>query len=369
MKMADIERGVVMSFNPLKGYGFIRRPNQPADAKGLFFHVSENPSAKTDAPAQGDEVEYNFVANGKKGPEARGLKITAKSPAVPVSPPSTATPPPAGAAHPSRPSAAAQVQHPPLKGRLIFFAPQEQEVEDLSNPAGAKLIQWRVRVDVEIDSQTEGKPVAEVAVSLKCNGEQVTFPFDSLVTTSEGKASFFSVIAKGALAVYYEAKANGTDRVYTISDYYDPMEKNLPDPVTSPIRTAITPSETLDPTVAIPAPPILVSIPSTIQPQLQVTASDGPGYKQFDITYGAQGALVSVTFIVSPTRGCQLACREQGQADWQTQPGKFDFPSNGRKVVQVKIERLAPDVGGENILIGVQGTTVQSGLHYISRHQ
>jgi len=110
---------------------------------------------------------------------------------------------------------------------------------------------------------------------------------------------------------------------------------------------------------AVPAPPV--------QPKLTVEVSEGLGCKQYLVGYGTPDASIPATFEVWPTRSCQIAVSDDGGSNWQTTTGgKLVFPSNGQSVLWVKIEKLAPDVGGENIFIGVQGANSKSGPYYIS---
>jgi CspA family cold shock protein len=63
-------KGVVKTFNPTKGYGFITGE----DGKDVFFHYSElvMDGFKTTKP--GDHVEYE-VENSDRGPRAKHVVI------------------------------------------------------------------------------------------------------------------------------------------------------------------------------------------------------------------------------------------------------------------------------------------------------
>ena len=62
-------KGVVKWFDPVKGYGFITKP----DGKDIFVHVSELPG-DIESLVENEEVEFE-IGEGKKGPVATNVRL------------------------------------------------------------------------------------------------------------------------------------------------------------------------------------------------------------------------------------------------------------------------------------------------------
>jgi CspA family cold shock protein len=164
--MATTERGVVVKFDAVKGFGFIQRPNQSPTDKNLFFHVSKNPQGKT--AGVGDEVEYE-VGDGAKGPEARNLTVVAKA-QNPTTSASTQTPvatqPPAKPPDPE-----------PLDATVDFMFSDPRHSENKFELEGAVFV-----------SDSNGQPLKGAQVVIRTQyGELDTKP----CTRDNGEAVFF----------------------------------------------------------------------------------------------------------------------------------------------------------------------------------
>jgi len=185
-----------------------------------------------------------------------------------------------------------------------------------------KIVQDSRQIPVWVTFKRGDKPASGIDVTLYVNGTQQVFPAAISTTTGDGIAYFTIGLTLDVPDCDVLAVADGKN----YATYYE-----LPEP--------------------------------------QLAAKELPISQQWmtlDITYGAGKVLVPTTLEVWPTGGSQLAIREVDQTVWQTQPGKHDVPTNGRSVIQVRIEMLAPGAGGENFFVSVQGTTISSGLFYIS---
>jgi cold shock protein len=64
------ETGTVSWFNNSKGYGFIKRDNQP----DVFVHFTGIEGTGYRSLNEGDQVEFDLV-NGAKGMQAEGVRI------------------------------------------------------------------------------------------------------------------------------------------------------------------------------------------------------------------------------------------------------------------------------------------------------
>ncbi|HEX9322266.1 MAG TPA: cold-shock protein [Xanthobacteraceae bacterium] len=68
-----MHKGIVKSFNPAKGYGFIERAN---GGKDVFIHISAVERAGLSTLAEGQSVTFDVVVNrGKEA--AENLKLAA----------------------------------------------------------------------------------------------------------------------------------------------------------------------------------------------------------------------------------------------------------------------------------------------------
>jgi cold shock protein len=63
-----MQKGTVKFFNPAKGFGFI---TPDAGGKDVFVHVNDLGGATLQ---EGSKVEFDVV-EGKKGPQASGVKV------------------------------------------------------------------------------------------------------------------------------------------------------------------------------------------------------------------------------------------------------------------------------------------------------
>ncbi len=68
--MSNIVTGTVKWFNETKGFGFIQQDSGP----DVFAHYSEIQSSGFKVLNEGQRVEFE-VTDGKKGPQASGIKV------------------------------------------------------------------------------------------------------------------------------------------------------------------------------------------------------------------------------------------------------------------------------------------------------
>ncbi len=66
------ERGTVKWYSIAKGYGFIRRDGDEAEAEDVFVHHSEVPGGDDDALTEGERVSFELVESAK-GLQARKI--------------------------------------------------------------------------------------------------------------------------------------------------------------------------------------------------------------------------------------------------------------------------------------------------------
>jgi hypothetical protein len=121
-----------------------------------------------------------------------------------------------------------------------------------------------------------------------------------------------------------------------------------------------------DPILSLDQPLTLSGPPKTEPPKLKVVRRKDRDWTTLTITYGVGESHTKATFTMWPTRGCRIAHREEGETKWKTATGKTEIPTTGKTVQQVKIDKLAPGVGGDNVFVRVKKSTLQSGPHYVS---
>jgi hypothetical protein len=105
------------------------------------------------------------------------------------------------------------------------------------------------------------------------------------------------------------------------------------------------------------------------KPQLSVVESEGEGWKNYSISYADGDAFVPTTVKPCSTNPlCRFVFRINGQKGWKSITGKTLIPITDRTVLQVKIVKALPGVGGADLLLTIPGTNAQSGPHYISAY-
>lgn len=331
--MAD--KGTVVRWNDNKGFGRVEREGGKAEA---FLHISVYPAGQR--PGDGDVVEVEVDESASKGPKVTKVLSVTK-----------AGPNPTPAAQPTSTSnKSAQIE--PLDVIVEFL----YDVNELKSTSEVFELPIVIKV-----TTTDNKPVRAAQVILWFNGNEFkSQDLPNFFTNQHGEAHFFLSFDRGfdettnqigpelnitRLFLIARVRKDGKELVVTetVPRSQDLAVQNVPKPPAAPV-----------------VPP---------QPELTVTESEGRGYKEFLVRYGLPDALIPAIFKVRPTRGCELAWREAGNTDWKIETGKFTISTNGRIVLQVKIHKLAPGVGGENIFVGIEGIECEFGPCYISRHQ
>lgn len=112
---------------------------------------------------------------------------------------------------------------------------------------------------------------------------------------------------------------------------------------------------------------LTLSGPPERKAKLTIEESKATHWKNLTVFYGEGDSPVSATLEVWPTNGCRIAVRASGQSEWKIKAGKIKLPTTGRSVLQVRIDRLGPNVAGDDVFVGVEGNpSAQSGPHYVS---